>query len=236
MMPEDATLTKTEKNRLLPLIEKCGFDPGVFEWKEVVSEEQVSVSSTTFRISQLFHRSTGYYFNFGGCNDKWSPGVDRKVAEWPHDTDWKIRINSFEHWLKRLREEVGAPDLWAVVLQDRDFMRLTAVMDAGNTMFTEPEQRYISARLDEIRDFILAAAQLDDAQRQLVEAQTEYTNAATKRLGRIDWKNIFIAAFIGLVPNLVSNGLFAPDRARELVHLAVEAFTPLFQGLPGLNP
>ena len=138
-------------------------------------------------------------------------------------------------WLTELRKEVDTPDLWATVLQDRDFMRLT-VIDAGNTPFTPQEQQYISTRLDEMHSFIIASAKLDDAQRRFVDAQIEYTKQATKRLGRIDWKNALIGAFMSIITGLGANAVFAPERARELFHAAAQAFAPLFQSLLSLAP
>jgi hypothetical protein len=57
-VPIDATLTKTQRNALLPLLTKHGFDPSNFAWDEFITDEPdtfagvISTNSTRFTTSQ----------------------------------------------------------------------------------------------------------------------------------------------------------------------------------------
>jgi hypothetical protein len=127
-------------------------------------------------------------------------------------------------WLGRVRREYDAPDLWAMALQDRKFLQ-PSVVEGTNTEFTPDERGYISARLDEIRNFALASADLTIEQRELIEAEIEYTKEATKRLGRTDWKSVLVGVFF----TIVVAATVTPDRAQQLLHMMAEAFTPLYK-------
>ena len=133
-------------------------------------------------------------------------------------------------WLGRVRREYDAPDLWAMALQDRKFLQ-PSVVEGTNTEFTPDERGYISARLDEIRNFALASADLTIEQRELIEAEIEYTKEATKRLGRTDWKSVLVGVFF----TIVVAATVTPDRAQQLLHMMAEAFTPLYK-VVGLVP
>jgi hypothetical protein len=100
-----------------------------------------------------------------------------------------------------------------------------------NTEFTVNERAYISARLDEIRAFLLASADLANEQRELIAAQFEYVKEATKRLGRLDWKQVLVGTIIGMA----INATVTPDRAQQLWHMIADAFTPLYK-VVGLIP
>lgn len=231
-MPIDSTLIPTQWNETLQIVRIVGLNPNEF----VQAEESENTGYNMHRISVLTHTPTGFFFMFRPHGMTFCPGERTKTETL--DTDersWNSTRSPLATWLERVRREYEAPDLWAMARQDHEFMQLTTVVDAINTPFTEPEQQYIGIKLDEMRDFVLASLQLDDSQRQLVEAQIEYTKEATKRLGRVDWKNVVVGTLMGLVTGLGTSAVFGPERARELFHMASNAFAPLYRVLVGLN-
>ncbi len=235
-MSSDVTLKRTEKNQVFEAVLQFGFSVGDFEWSEAEETAHQRRRSVQCRVSIVTHRPTGYSFIFGGFHVRFSPGYRGKVDSEEHLGSWDLKLAFFRTWLQQLKREVDAPDLWTVAAEDANFFQLSSTINASNTPFSSDEQTYISARLDAMRDFILASAQLADGQRQLVEAQIEFTKEATKRLGRFDWKALFVGTLMSLLMGLVANAVFEPDRARQLFHMAADAFTPLFTNLLGLEP
>jgi hypothetical protein len=224
----DATLTKTQKNSVFLSLRENRFDPGEFGWEEDHRTEQYPGFRQDLQVSKLVHRVTGYYFVFGDLSVTFSPGEVKKTQIENISTDGNPRDMVFHVWLRRLRQELDAPDLWATALQDRDFLQLTAVLQSENTPFTLPEQSYIADQLGKIRDAVIASAELTNDQRQLIETQIQYTQEAAGRLGRIDWKGVLVNTLITVAVTAV----FTPDRTRQLFHAAAGAFMALFQAMP----
>ena len=210
--------------------EKC--DPAEFEWVQERREEHTGYSNFTYQVSTLIHRPTGFYVVFGSHWLTISPGPRRKVEEEQHEGYWGKIERIVGIWLRRVRAEHQAPDLWAMALQDREFLRLSSVLEATNTNFTSEEQQYISTRLDEIREFVIESADLDEEQQQLIAAQIEFTKQATKRLARLDWKGVLVNTLI----TVAVSASFAPERASQLFHMVAEFFMPLYQSVREMIP
>jgi len=222
----DVRLRRTEKNEILVMIQGIGMDPLEFEWLAEDTDEYLELEFIQYRVSRLKHRPTNYFFVFGGLRVQFSPGPESRVETGElHFNNWDRKCDAVRTWLAELHREVDAPDLWALALRDRNFMRLTSVMESGNTPFSADEQGYISTRIDEIRTALLASADVQHEQRELINAQFEYIKEASKRLGRFDWKGVLISLLI----SIAANALFSPDRTRDLLHMAADAFTPLYQ-------
>ena len=114
----DATLTKTEKNRILKLIRKYGPPPDDFEWSEMQREEYSYMACRPYKASVLTHRPTGYYCIFGGHNVTTSPGLTKKVQDTKHEDQWENKENACGKWLIVVKVEVDAPDPWAALRRD----------------------------------------------------------------------------------------------------------------------
>jgi hypothetical protein len=69
-MPTDATLTKTERNRILGEMRKIELNPSEFEWSHKRSEEYNGYNDVDYNVSCLTHTGTGFYFKFGGLEDE----------------------------------------------------------------------------------------------------------------------------------------------------------------------
>lgn len=231
-MPQDALLRKTEQNQIFDLIVGNGLNPADFCWGEKTTREGDGMYTYEVRASVLTHRATGYYFLFGDYNVEFSPGQRRKV-------DWERGIQAFvlkqsicEKWIRELKKEIAAPDLWETVLQNSEFRELTDVLQSENTGFTHAEQKYISDQLRGISDSVLTSVELQSEQRQLIEAQIRYTEEAANRLGRIDWKGVLVNTLF----TIAVTAAFTPDTTRQLFHTAASAFMPLYQAVSGILP
>lgn len=235
--PIDATLTKTQKNALLPLLTKHQFDPADFKWEPVITEESdtfagaISTNSTRFNASKLVHASTGYYFTFGGYTTVRSPGTTRKLAEDAHKENWQTKLAKFGTWLESLHAEVNAPDLWAAVGQER---ALSKAGSSGleNTPFTLPERGQIAVRLNELKEHVLTGQQFQADQAEFIEEQFTYLREASERMGRKDWLNVVFAVLIAITVSAA----FAPDQAKALLGVAGTLFQWVWSGASTLLP
>jgi hypothetical protein len=229
-MIRDATLKNSEKANVFAWVNESGFDPSSFEWTEETSSESQYAGSPDYRVSAIRHRHSDAYFVFGAVYLGYSPAPNRKSVDIRHDDSWAAKQTHFRLWLRELRRELETPDPWATVMQDRDFLQLAGILQSENTPFTRTEQEYISLRLGEIRDALIASVLLTTEQRQLIEVQIQYAAKAAERLGRIDWKGVLVNTLITIAVSAV----FAPDRTRELFHAAAAAFMPLYQAVHGV--
>jgi hypothetical protein len=234
-VPIDATLTKTQKNALLPLLTKHGFDPSDFAWDQFITEESdtfagiISTHSTRFIASQLLHLSTGYHFAFGGYTTICSPGETRKIAIDGHKENWQTKVAQFDTWLRSVRREVDAPDLWAAVGQER------ALSNAGssgidNTPFTPSEQRHIAEQLSELKQHVFVGQQFQAKQAEFIEVQFSYLKEASERMGRKDWLNVALGGLVSLIVGLALD----PDKAKALLGMAGTLFQWVWSGAAAL--
>jgi len=111
-MPTDATLTKIQKNRILRLVDEYGPPPAEFFWSE---ELQGHPASGYYRVSVLWHRPTEYSCIFGAHDITISPGWEKKVQYFRHESNFERMENLCGKWLILVKLETEAPDLWAAL-------------------------------------------------------------------------------------------------------------------------
>src|SRR6266702_458382 len=115
----DATLTKLEKNGVLQVLTKHKFNPLDFAWRQTTVQEFTGRGYAQSFVSTLLHVQTGYYFMFGRYIVEWSPGRKNKVEREHHVSDWAIKFSLLNDWTRNLRDEVDAPDLWAMFANEQ---------------------------------------------------------------------------------------------------------------------
>jgi hypothetical protein len=224
MKASDALLTKQEKNAVFITLQSNGFDPADFSWQEIKSREWGGLSWQDFIVSQLVHHATGYYFTFGSQVLTTCPGNLRKVEEERHNDDGKIKLSKYEAWLQRLKHEVEAPDLWATIGQEKVLMAVAVSPTLNNSPFTPDEQTLVSAKLEEIKRYLIDVQQFDAEQAVFIEREFTYLTESSQRLGRKDWLNALLGGLLGLAFALVLD----PEKARGLLALAGTAFQSLW--------
>jgi hypothetical protein len=226
----DVTLTRTQKNTIFKLLTEAHFDPADFEWTEHPLNEDTSMGIVQSRASTLFHRPTQYYFTFGRIYSRFVPGTKNKVEAKARTND--APADCFRLWLRRLRQEVDAPDLWATIGQEKALSTAAASADLDNRPFTAAEQALIIARLNETKRHLLDGQQFTAEQAELVAQRFEYLKESSTRMGRKDWFNVLYG---GLITVIVGVAL-APDAARSLLRLAATAFQSLLGVAQGVLP
>jgi hypothetical protein len=143
----DATLTKTERNCILGLVDKFGPPANEFVWSTGERHGYLDGSGGFYTVSILTHRPTGFYCIFGGENVTICPGVIKKVEDIDHEDKWATREKVCVMWLGIVRQEAEAPDLWAA-LQYGAMDRLRRA-ERANDALTQAESQTAASELRE---------------------------------------------------------------------------------------
>lgn len=108
-------LHKTQKNDVFKLIESAGLSPADFDW-DTISVYGSPMGLGDANISTLIHRPTKYFCNFdmrGEFRIKYSP-ANEAPYEYFAGYCWEGCLGGVNNWLKYLRREIEAPDLWSI--------------------------------------------------------------------------------------------------------------------------
>ena len=236
-MPTDATLTRIQKNAILPILVKHHLNPADFKWEQFVTTEPKPFadgggwSNATFVASKVIHSPTGYYFVFGAHITIRNPGTTRKHAEDPHKNNWQTKLEKFETWLLTLTEEIEAPDLWAGVGQERALANAPSSEATDNNPFTPDEQRYILEALNEIKATVFSIQQFSERQAAIVDGQFKYLAEAVTRLGKKDWLNLTFSSLVTLIVGLS----LTQAQGSALLKLASSLLHSLWDGMKALG-
>ncbi len=212
----DVRLKRVERNEILALIDQVGLNPLEFEWKEQDTEDWIDMDTIRFRCSVLSHKPTGYFCKFGGLRVEFSPGPDKRVEADEHRDVWNIKRNVAQLWLEELSKEVEAPDMWAALAHEKILPALAASPAIDNRHFTAQDERFIAAKLEEIKGYLMEARQFDHVEATTVEQEFEYLKQASKKFGRKDWLNLLLGGLVSLAITLALD----PEKTRGLLRLA----------------
>jgi len=184
------------------------------------------------RVPRLVHVPSGGWFLFdlraGNHSCRFSPGGETLVEE-QYPGDWTNQFHYVRQWLRHLKREVEAPDLWAAISRETALVLGAGVAgDAANTPFSSSERQRISASLGEIREYLVATQQVSGARLAFVEERLRYLEDASGRMGRKDWINVVAGALI----NIVVGAALAPEAAKDLLRLAGSALAWVLGGTP----
>ena len=228
----DYTLKRSEKNAVLNFVTEGGLDPLAFQWSEKKRWETFGLEGVQVMVSILTHGSTGYYIVFGAASVEYSPGHQKKVEWHEHYNEWASKGETCRLWIKVLRKELDAPDLWASIGQEKALSTAASSAHLDNRPFTAAEQTLIAAKLDEIKGYILEEQQLTADQGETVERELAYLWESSERLGRKDWLNVLLGALVSLAIGLALDS----EKARGLLRLAGAVFQSLWRTGHSLLP
>jgi hypothetical protein len=180
-------LAKWKRNQVFEAIQAAGLAPEGFHWGGGADESWVR------------HLSSEAYFVFGGIPGRY---VARYVAgddpvEEREALSWQAQMKHVERWLRAVKLDIEMPDLWAELQRETELLGATADEAIENTPFTPDEREEIAERLQEMRDY----------------AKRDYLAAAAGRLGRIDWRGLFV----GTMLTFVLTAALPPESARHIL-------------------
>jgi hypothetical protein len=222
-MPNDRRLTKLQRNEVFKVVEHLKFEPVSFKWESVKTLENWLDNV----VSRRLYQPTGHFFLFDYSEGQ--HGQALSLQWWPdHEggrakqrvPSWLEARGVVNKWLKALRSEVDAPDLWATAEAERVLL-LTNPDD--NSQFSPSERELVTQHLRTIEQYVVKTHELTETQHAEVRSRLAYLDAATERLGRFDWKGLAASTFISIVLQL---GL-TPDKAAGLMNLAGQLLGPL---------
>ena len=180
------------------------------------------------RVPMLVHVPTGSYFIFDYNHDTdthdaiYGPGLERPEDRQP-PSDWNGQSTYVRVWLMNLKREYEAPDLWSELRRQQALVG-GELPEIENTPFTPDEQAQIQAHLKEAKAYIRQAYELPDEQYRAIEARLDYLVDASRRLGRIDWRNALVGAFLGAVVQAT----LSPEPVRDILGLVMRGLAHLF--------
>jgi hypothetical protein len=227
-MPEHRLLN-SQRNEVFVAIQSVGFDPAVFRWEKVRSQNTAGLD-----VPRLIHVPSGSFFVFDLINKtpccQFSPGDHTYVEEAFH-LGWYSLLQQVDTWLQYLKHEVESPDLWGAISGESTFVLGTSDTEAEkNTPFNSSERERISHNLNEIRSFLVSTQSLTKAQLDFIGKRLHYLEDAAGRMGRKDW----ITLAYGTLISIAIGAALAPDAAKELLRNAGSAFAWVLGGLPFL--
>jgi hypothetical protein len=218
----------TQKNDVFLAINKAGFSPAEFVWKE-----HDSTYASYAYVSVLEHYPSGHYFVFdngkAGRKCIFSPGRElwEQTVE-PRFPGWDGQLQIVDTWLALLKNEVEAPDLWASISQEKKLVQLASNREADQTPFSEDEKKQIIKGLNEIKTYLLTAQKHSEEQAEFIGRRFDYLEGAIDRLDRQAWLHTTIGVFFTIV---VGVGM-APDVSREYFRFAGVTLSRFFKSAP----
>jgi hypothetical protein len=203
----DFLLLKSQMNDVFLLIKAAGLNPTEFAWKEEEQERENEYGpSTTVQLHRLVHKPSGYSLLFGELFLSYTPGSETK-GDYVGRVNWAGKQEAVGKWLTYLKREIDTPDLWGSLADERGLLDFGS-STGDNSPFSEAEQIQIKLAVEAVRSYITKTQTLSEANLQNVNARLDYLIDASKQLGRIHWKDIFVSTLLAIAWQLA---LPAPD-------------------------
>lgn len=193
---------RVQKNELLQLIESKGLQPTEFELRTYLG--------ATF----IVHEQSGSSFTIDsedGLRFAGGTRVGEAGAYSYKATTWDALTKHFSEWVKDVKREVDAPDMWEELRRGKEFLREVSKENFPNTPFTPAEQIQIEARLDEITEYVKKTYSLSVEQLERIDRGFEEVKQASRRVGRKDW----FLLFAGTLLTLVMSAILPPDAVQH---------------------
>jgi hypothetical protein len=119
-----------------------------------------------------------------------------------------------------LKRELSAPDLWASIQAERQFMSGGPITTA-NSAFDQDEKERISRSLNEIRGFLENTQKLSEGQQAIVSSRLAHLEDAANRVGRKDW----LAIAYGTLVNIAVTAALTTEQAQAFIHFAASSLS-----------
>lgn len=196
-------LAKWKSNQVFEAVQAAGLAPEGFGWDDGADE------------SRIRHLSSEAYFVFGGVPGGYTARYvagDDPVEE-REAQSWWAQMQHVERWLAAVKLDIEMPDLWAELRRETELLGVAADDAIENTPFTSDEREEIAERLQEMRDYARRTYSLSEAQMLVLDAKVDYLIAAASRLGRIDWR----AVFVGTIVSFALTAALPPEAARHIL-------------------
>lgn len=197
-------LVKWKRNQVFEAIQAAGLAPEGFDWDGGADGNCIR------------HLPSEAYFVFGGVPGRYvacyAAGDDDPVEE-REALSWQAQMRHVERWLAAVKRDIEMPDLWAELQHETELLGATADEAIENTPFTPDEREEIAERLQEMKDYARHTYSLSEAQMLDLDAKLDYLVDATGRLGRTDWRGVFV----GIILSFALTAALPPESARHIL-------------------
>jgi hypothetical protein len=221
-MPSSPLLLKDDRNKIFKAIERAGLHPIEFDYNDDGAEVRIK------------HKWSESYFTVGGNAVLYTGHyVSGDAPAWPYEVyNWEALMMRVSTWLEEVKHDLETPDLWAELRRETELLGDTSNEATENTRFTAEEQKEIVRRLRELEEQARNRYSLSAEQMKVLDAKINYLIQAVGRLGRTDWRGLFISVLLSFI--LAS--AFPPESVREVVLPVLRAIGHLYgpPELPGI--
>jgi hypothetical protein len=211
-------LVKYKRNDIFEAVESAGLEPRDFDLSD---DDDARIkhrwSESCFIIGGEAGHYTGYYVVGDG-------------ADWPYEVySWTALLDRIRRWLGEVKRDLETPDLWAQLRGDTALLEASSDETRENTPFTPTEQEEIARALRGLGEDAMRTYTLSAAQAQELDAKLDYLVNAAGRLGRTDWRGVFI----GVMLSLVLTSALPPESVRHILVALLRGIGHLY-GFPQL--
>ena len=180
-----------------------GLEPRDFVWRIH------SVPREGEREPEIVHEPSGFLFRFlaaeTGHACKFSPGHQHEF-NYANGLTWDYLMSVVRTWLRNLKREISVLDPWA------EFEILSSTptaMNLGNpeAHFTSDEIKIVHAQLDSLEAEMERLQLGSSVERQAIRKAFEDLKTAAERIGKKDWRLVFVGTMASMVlEKVVSSG------------------------------
>ncbi len=200
-MKMDKLILKSQKRRIHDCIINTRLEPSMFMWTMVQSK-----SSGIGKVHKLSYINTDYFFIFELFSDNnhyciYSPGLQTSIREIRSD-NWNSQINRVREWLQNLKREVETVDPWDDIDEYFPEEEINLEDEKENSPFSYEQVEHITNALHKLKDEIRKSYNLDTEQDELVQEKLDYLIDRSKKIGRKDWKILFVGIIVTLAAGL----------------------------------
>jgi hypothetical protein len=198
-------LDKLQRNELFRAVEAAGIGPAAFELLEEGSGITLKhrESDAVLRASRrppLVRAISGIGGSGPGPQFAVVGGLPSATQTRSLHETWGEVVERVTSWVGELREDLSSPDFWTS-LEGVPPLGDDATHD--NSPFTPEERQGIAERAAAIKTEAQSRYQLTDQQIQILEAKLDYVVEASKRMGRLDWRNLVAGVVLDMVREAV---------------------------------
>jgi hypothetical protein len=217
-------LEKIFRNDLFEAIRGSGLDTGEFD---------LELGDTEEAEARITHRWSESYFILGGDFGHWVGSyVVGDNQPWPYEAyTWPTVKERVQHWGAKVKQDLETPDLWAELRREREILN-RARDEAANTPFTPDEQAEIVEHLREIEEYVRNTYSLSQDQIAVLGVRFDELEAAVGRVGRLDFKGLFLGALFALF----LAGVLPPEVVHSILIMALHGLEHVFGGGSGGGP
>lgn len=218
----DFTLLKLQKKEIYEMINQIGLDDNNFDLRREGSDYSEVL------VSLLSYKNTKYYFKFDVSEQtkfqlcRYSPGNDKRMETTDFLYSWGEVKSIFLMWLKLLKSEIETLDPWEEIGKYIPGVKLDLEDEGVNDKFNKEELNSIKASIDKLKLEIKSNFNVNQIKWEIVNKKLDYVVDRAQKIGRIDWKNIFIAKIIDIGIILLLNS----EQFKQLFAIFANCFKP----------